>query len=106
MLKASPPGSMRSRGFGIDPREAMQMIGPIGRLGTAMKVDIADGAAAASANLQNLKVGLGDTGKALDIMAAGGRGRVRGQGHGPLLPQPHRAGPGAEASRALAPWPI
>ena len=59
-------------GFGIDPREAMQMIGPIGRLGTAMKVDIADGAAAASANLQNLKVGLGDTGKALDIMAAGG----------------------------------
>jgi hypothetical protein len=62
---------MRS-GFGIDPREAMQMIGPIGRLGTAMKVDIADGAAAASANLQNLKVGLGDTGKALDIMAAGG----------------------------------
>jgi TP901 family phage tail tape measure protein len=62
---------MRSR-FGIDPREAMQMIGPIGRLGTAMKVDIADGAAAASANLQNLKVGLGDTGKALDIMAAGG----------------------------------
>lgn len=59
-------------GFGIDPREAMQMIGPIGRLGTAMKVDIADGAAAASANLQNLKVGLSDTGKALDIMAAGG----------------------------------
>ena len=71
------PEAMRSgvdalSGFGIDPREAMQMIGPIGRLGTAMKVDIADGAAAASANLQNLKVGLGDTGKALDIMAAGG----------------------------------
>jgi TP901 family phage tail tape measure protein len=71
------PEAMRSgvdalSGFGIDPREAMQMIAPIGRLGTAMKVDIADGAAAASANLQNLKVGLGDTGKALDIMAAGG----------------------------------
>ena len=71
------PEAMRSgvdalSGFGIDPREAMQMIGPIGRLGTAMKVEIADGAAAASANLQNLKVGLGDTGKALDIMAAGG----------------------------------
>jgi len=71
------PEAMRSgvdalSGFGIDPRDAMQMIGPIGKLGTAMKVDIADGAAAASANLQNLKVGLSDTGKALDIMAAGG----------------------------------
>lgn len=71
------PEAMRSgvdalSGFGIDPRDAMKMIGPIGQLGTAMKVDIADGAAAASANLQNLKVGLSDTGKALDIMAAGG----------------------------------
>lgn len=71
------PEAMRSgvdalSGFGIDPRDAMKMIGPIGQLGTAMKVDIADGAAAASANLQNLKVGLADTGKALDIMAAGG----------------------------------
>ncbi|WP_333839158.1 phage tail tape measure protein [Novosphingobium sp.] len=71
------PEAMRSgvdalSGFGIDPRDAIKMIGPIGQLGTAMKVDIADGAAAASANLQNLKVGLSDTGKALDIMAAGG----------------------------------
>ncbi len=72
MPEAMRQGVDALSGFGIDPREAMQMIGPIGRLGTAMKVDIADGAAAASANLQNLKVGLGDTGKALDIMAAGG----------------------------------
>jgi hypothetical protein len=72
MPEAMRQGVDALSGFGIDPREAMQMIGPIGRLGTAMKVDIADGAAAASANLQNLKVGLSDTGKALDIMAAGG----------------------------------
>ncbi|PTR08911.1 MULTISPECIES: phage tail tape measure protein [unclassified Novosphingobium] len=72
MPEAMRQGVDALSGFGIDPREAMQMISPIGRLGTAMKVDIADGAAAASANLQNLKVGLLDTGKALDIMAAGG----------------------------------
>ncbi len=60
-------------GMGLDPRRAEQMIGPIGRLGTAFKVDIADGAAAAFANMNNLKVGLGDTARALDIMAAGGK---------------------------------
>jgi len=59
-------------GFGLDPRQAQLMIGSIGRLGTAFKVDIADGAAAAFANLNNLKVGIGETGRALDIMAAGG----------------------------------
>lgn len=59
-------------GFGLDPRRAAAMITPIGRLGTAMKVDMADGAAAAFANLQNLKVAANDTGRALDIMAAAG----------------------------------
>ncbi|MDR7101450.1 phage tail tape measure protein [Croceicoccus sp. BE223] len=59
-------------GLGLDPRQAVQMIGPIGQLGTAFKVDMADGAAAAFANLNNLKVGLGDTARALDIMAASG----------------------------------
>lgn len=59
-------------GFGLDPRRAAQMIGPIGRLATAMKVDMADGAAAAFANLQNLKVSVADTSRALDIMAAAG----------------------------------
>lgn len=58
-------------GFGLDPRQAVQMIGPIGRLGTAFKVDLADGAAAAYANLNNLKVPISETAKALDIMAAG-----------------------------------
>jgi len=59
-------------GFGLDPRVAMQMIAPIGRLGTAFKVEIADGAAAAFANLNNLKIAATDTARALDIMAAGG----------------------------------
>jgi TP901 family phage tail tape measure protein len=56
---------------GMDPRQAIQMIGPIGRLGTAFKVELADGSAAAFANLNNLKVPLADTAKALDMMAAG-----------------------------------
>ncbi|WP_298165380.1 phage tail tape measure protein [Novosphingobium sp.] len=60
-------------GMGLDPRQAVDMIGPISRLGTAFKVDIADGANAAFSNLNNLKVGLADTGRALDIMAAGGK---------------------------------
>lgn len=59
-------------GFGLDPRRAVQMIGPIGRLGTAFKVELSDGAAAAYANLNNLKVPLADTARALDIMAASG----------------------------------
>lgn len=59
-------------GFGLDPRRAALMIGSIGRLGTAMKVEMADGAAAAFANYQNLKVAVTDTGRALDIMAAAG----------------------------------
>lgn len=60
-------------GFGLDPRQAVAMVGPIGRLGTAFKVELADGAAAAYANLNNLKVPIADTGRALDIMAAGGK---------------------------------
>jgi len=59
-------------GFGLDPRQAVRMIGPIGRLGTAFKVDLADGAGAAFANLNNLKVPIGETARALDIMAASG----------------------------------
>lgn len=71
------PEDMRSgidtlAGLGLDPRIAVQMIGPIGRLGTAFKVDLADGANAAYANLRNLKVPIGETARALDIMAASG----------------------------------
>ncbi len=59
-------------GFGMDAREAVKLAQPIGRLGTAFKVNLADGAAAAFANINNLKVASRDTGKAFDIMAAGG----------------------------------
>jgi TP901 family phage tail tape measure protein len=58
-------------GFGLDPRQAVQLAEPIGRLGTAFKVELADGAAAAYANLNNLKVPLSETARAFDIMAAG-----------------------------------
>ena len=59
-------------GFGLDPRKAAMMIAPIGRLGTAFKVDLSDGAAAAYANLNNLKVPVNQTARALDVMAAAG----------------------------------
>ncbi|MFD2578794.1 phage tail tape measure protein [Novosphingobium colocasiae] len=59
-------------GFGLDPRKAALMIAPIGRLGTAFKVDLSDGAAAAYANLNNLKVPITQTSAALDVMAAAG----------------------------------
>ncbi|NOW46692.1 TP901 family phage tail tape measure protein [Novosphingobium sp. SG751A] len=71
------PEDMRSgidtlAGLGLDPRKAIEMIGPIGRLGTAFKVDLADGANAAFSNLNNLKVPIAETARALDIMAASG----------------------------------
>lgn len=71
------PESMRAgvdvlSGFGMDPRQAAIMVAPIGRMATAFKVDLADGAAAAYANLNNLKVPLGQTARALDVMAAAG----------------------------------
>lgn len=59
-------------GKGLDPRQAALMVPAIGRLGTAFKVDLADGAAAAYANLNTLKVPIAQTGAALDIMAASG----------------------------------
>ncbi|OYX16636.1 MAG: phage tail tape measure protein, partial [Sphingomonadales bacterium 32-67-7] len=59
-------------GFGMDPRDAVKLATPIGQLGTAFKVELADGAAAAYANINNLKLAASETGKAFDIMAAGG----------------------------------
>lgn len=59
-------------GFGLDPRVAQNMMTPIARLSTAMKVEIPDAAAAAFANMQNLRVAVSDTGRALDIMATAG----------------------------------
>jgi TP901 family phage tail tape measure protein len=71
------PEAMRSgvdtlAGLGMKPTEAAQIIGSIGRVGTAFKVDLADGAQSAFANINNLKIGLSQTAQALDIMAAGG----------------------------------
>jgi TP901 family phage tail tape measure protein len=70
------PEAMRSSvdvlaGFGMDPRQAAKLAEPIGRVGTAFKVELADGASAAYANINNLKVALGDIPAAFDIMAAG-----------------------------------
>jgi hypothetical protein len=66
-------GIDRLSGFGMDPRQAIRMIGPISRLGTAFKVDLADGSAAAFANFNNLKVPLAQTTTALNMMAAGSK---------------------------------
>lgn len=60
-------------GFGLDPRKATQMIAPIGRAATAYKAEIADLAAASFANLDNLKVPIEQTGRAIDIMATAGK---------------------------------
>lgn len=59
-------------GKGLDPRQAVLLAPSIGRLGTAFRVDLADGAAAAYANLNNLKVPISQTSAALDVMAASG----------------------------------
>jgi hypothetical protein len=59
-------------GYGMDPRHAVQLAAPIGRLGTAFKVELADGAAVAYASINNLKVPLDQVAKTFDIMAEGG----------------------------------
>lgn len=60
-------------GMGLDPRQAVQMMDPISRLKTGFKVDIPDAANAAFSNLNNLKVPIGETARALDVMAAAGK---------------------------------
>ncbi|WP_408586572.1 phage tail tape measure protein [Novosphingobium sp.] len=60
-------------GFGMDPKQAAQMISPIGRAATAYKAEVDDLAASTYANFNNLKVPIQQTGAALDIMAAGGK---------------------------------
>lgn len=71
------PEAMRSgvdvlAGFGLDPKAATRMIGPIGKVATAYRADIADLAAASFANFSNLKVPIGENARALEIMAAAG----------------------------------
>jgi TP901 family phage tail tape measure protein len=60
-------------GFGLDPTKAVQMIAPIGRAATAYRAEIADLAAASFANLDNLKVPIEQTGRAIDVMAQAGK---------------------------------
>jgi len=59
-------------GFGMTPQQATQMIAPIGKVATAYRAEIGDLAAASNANMQNLKVPIGETARALEIMAAAG----------------------------------
>lgn len=59
-------------GKGLDPRQAVLLAPAIGRLGTAFRVDLGDGAAAAYANLNNFKVPISRASAALEVMAASG----------------------------------
>ncbi len=60
-------------GMGLAADQAVQIAPAIARLGTAYRVDLADGAAAAYSNINNLQVPLSETARALDIMATSGR---------------------------------
>ncbi len=60
-------------GFGMDPRQAAEMMRPIGRAATAYKAEIADLSAAAFAANDNLKVPVAQTGRMIDAMAAAGK---------------------------------
>lgn len=60
-------------GFGLGAREAVNMMTPIGRAATAYKAEIDDLGKATFAAHDNLKVGISETGKALDVMAQAGK---------------------------------
>jgi TP901 family phage tail tape measure protein len=60
-------------GFGLDPRQAVEMMTPIGRAATAYKAEIADLASASFAAHDNLKVPLEDTARMIDVMAQAGK---------------------------------
>jgi len=60
-------------GFGLDPRQAMKMITPIGRAATAYKAEMADLASASFAVSDNLKVPVEQTARVIDVMAAAGK---------------------------------
>ncbi len=60
-------------GFGLDPRQAVAMMTPIGRAATAYKAEIADLSAAAFAANDNLKVPVQQTALVIDIMAEAGK---------------------------------
>lgn len=60
-------------GFGLDPRKAMQIIGPIGQFVTAYRADMREVGAATYAGIDNLKVPLGQATRLLEIMAFAGK---------------------------------
>lgn len=60
-------------GRGLDPRRGGKMIEPIGRAATAYKAKVNDLADATFSTVDNLKVPIGQTAKALDVMAAAGK---------------------------------
>ncbi|MFC3579518.1 phage tail tape measure protein [Sphingomonas hylomeconis] len=60
-------------GFGLDPRQAVEMMKPIGRGATAYKAEIDDLSAAAFAANDNLKVPVAQTARVIDIMAEAGK---------------------------------
>ncbi|MEJ7933643.1 phage tail tape measure protein [Sphingobium sp. AN558] len=60
-------------GFGLNARQATDMMTPIGRAATAYKADIDDLSRANFAAHDNLKVPIEQTGKAIDVMAQAGK---------------------------------
>lgn len=60
-------------GFGLGAQQAVDMMTPIGRAATAYKAEIDDLGRATFASYDNLKVPIGQTGKALDVMAQAGK---------------------------------
>lgn len=62
--------ALLAKGMDVDPATAM--LGPIGKVSTAYKVDVPDAANAGYASLNNLKIAAQDTGRVFDIMAQAG----------------------------------
>jgi TP901 family phage tail tape measure protein len=60
-------------GKGLDAATSAKMMAPIGKAATAYKAEMGELSAAGFAVFDNLKVPLAEVGKALDIMAAGGK---------------------------------
>lgn len=60
-------------GLGLDARIAQRIIVPIGRAATAYKAEITDLSNATYSSIDNLKVPVNQTARALDIMAAAGK---------------------------------
>lgn len=60
-------------GFGLGARDAVAMMTPIGRAATAYRAEMEDLSRATFAAYDNLKVPIGQTGKAIDIMAQAGK---------------------------------